>query len=159
MVEISIEKDPGLYDQYLGNYIGGVNPSPPYDAQNRWSYCSVFGTLAWSEKHEFVTLQSNSLLTATSSSGIGGDAFTDTVVLSMLAVAEADTDDYIVLENSTFGRRVFKIHGVDRNLPVAGQTTLKLYYDEVPAGQTFSWKLVRSRGKTFSYPKVLTTTR
>lgn len=152
-----IEKYAGLSDATLGNWQGSQNPNPAYDVQNRWSY-AVNGALAWSSAHEFTLLQEGTS-TAVSAADDDGDGRTDTVVISATLASTVAVGDSLMLTNATNGRRVYEIKSIAANTPSAGSTTVTVTYDEIFPGQTFSWQALRRKNLTFTYPRVLVTTK
>lgn len=156
----TIEQSAGTGDVYMGNYIGSTNPNPSYDVSKRWSYSHSRGTLAWSSLHEFVELDSSSTITVTANSDDDGDSRTDVVVVdSNLASSGAAIGDYLMLSNSTNGRRVYEISAIAFDTPT-GKTTITVTYDEIIAGDTFTtWQVLRRKNLTVSYPRVLIATQ
>lgn len=154
----SIEVTGGAGDYTLSNNIGTTNPSPPYDEQKRWSH-DINGLLAWSAQHEFVVLQQDAAATATSAADDDGDSRTDQVTLAVTLASPAVAGDYLMLSNSTNGRRVYEIKSITPDVPSAGQTTIVVTYDEIFTGQTFSWQVLRRRDTEFTYPRLLVVTK
>lgn len=122
-----------------------------FDSSGGFAYSAGFGTLYYGEALEFIEIDSG--VTAWSyewtdgtysGDDTDGDGMVNAVIVSGVAMpADVAVGDFLLIESSSFGRRVLEI----ADFSISGDhTDFKLYYDEVWPNESFSlWKVLTRR--------------
>lgn len=112
------------------------------------------GTIQYSENLEFVVVQS-STVSASSPADDDGDARTDriTVAENLVSVDGPVAGDYLEINNSTYGRRVFEIAAITGADPTK---TIRVTYDEISTSASdWSWRILRRRNLSIGIPRLV----
>ena len=122
-----------------------------FDASADLAYSAKFGNIYYGEKLEFVEIQNGNDASSFewgdgtyAGTDTDGDGRVNAITVSGITLdSEVAVGDFLLVENTTYGRRVFEI--ADFN-DLGDHADFKLYYDEVLPSQSFStWKLLTRR--------------
>jgi hypothetical protein len=127
-----------------------------YPVDGNTALCSYmdsrYGVISISDTVEFITM-TGPTSGATTPADDDGDARTEWITIPGDITANCVAGDYVLL-TGTGGRRVYEITSASYSSP---NTTLKVKYDELRCGGTFTYTILRKRHWKFVANKVVVT--